>query len=394
MTPIPAPVAALAREESSLVDQLVHWSEQNSGSGNLKGLLSMAEMLEEAFHLIPNSRLRRIQLPDTSAPALLVSSRSDNKRRVLCSGHYDTVYEASHPFQKCNLASKEKLKGPGVADMKGGLLVMLAALQCFERLDCAPLLGWDVLLTPDEETGSAQGGAALKAIAPGHECALVFEPARANGDLVKARMATGTLLAHCWGRSAHAAQQPNNGRNAITGLARFVAQVESLTSQLEGAIINIGSISGGGPLNVVPDRATAGINIRARDKEAAEALLNRLQHAARSLSKEEGLSITLEGGFDRPPKVASSYEEALFAEYQSFFPRLKQSTPQWQSVGGGSDGNLLSELGIPNLDGLGVIGGQLHSIDEYCEPNSLVPRAQAAALLLESLALRKVRDLE
>ncbi len=389
--PLPAPIAALPACADELRALLVSWCNENSGSTHEAGLLRMAARLEASFASLPGVTARRISLPTTNAPALLFSVRPDAPRRLLCSGHFDTVYEATHPFQSCSDLPDARLGGPGVADMKGGLVVLFAALRAFEQLPAAPSLGWDVLLTPDEEIGSPHSGDTLRAQAAGHQLALVFEPARANGDLVRSRMGTGVLVATCHGRAAHAAQQPNRGRNAIVALSEFLLRADALPARFPGTLLNIGSITGGGPVNVVPELAEARLNIRAASVSAGQDLLSALHAAASDLSSREGFRLELSGGFERLPKECRPAEEHAFALYQGAFARLGLPAPGWQDVGGGSDGNLFSEVGLPNLDGLGIVGGQLHSAQEYCEPSSLATRAQAAALLLEALAAQPVQ---
>ena len=385
MALLPAPIAALATARSRLQNTLIDWATENSGSTHQAGLLRMADRLQSAFGALPGVSSTRIQLPNTRSPALLFSVRSEVTRRVLCSGHYDTVYDASHPFQNCTLLPDGRLGGPGVADMKGGLVVMHAALEAFEQLPSAAELGWDVLLTPDEEIGSPYSAETIKKHAKGKCFALVFEPGRANGDIVRSRMGTGVLTASCHGRAAHAAQQPNNGRNAILALSEFLLRADALLSTFPGTLLNVGSITGGGVVNVVPELAEARLNIRASSINAGQALLNALRKTAADLSSREGFRLDLVGEFERQPKECRPEEERAFASYQAFFPLLGLPTPSWLDAGGGSDGNLLSEVGLPNLDGLGVVGGNLHSELEYCHPASLTSRAQAAALLLNEL---------
>jgi glutamate carboxypeptidase len=382
---IPQSIQSLSSQKKRFSDLLVRWSEQNSGSTNEEGLGRMRLLLIDAFARIPGAKIEELPLPGTARKALSVVQRPGAALTVLCSGHYDTVYDAAHPFQKCRF-DEERLHGPGVADMKGGLAVMLAALEAFEATPGAERLGWQVLLTPDEEIGSSASKSLILETARKHGLALVFEPARGNGDLVKSRMATGTFKAICKGRAAHAARVPNEGRNAIVALAEFLLGVHALPSKIPGILVNIGSIRGGGPVNIVPDHAEADINIRISRKADRALVDEQLASLAAMVDEREGLRLIIEGAIERHPKECGPVEHRLFEAWNQAASDLGLPPFGWQHSGGGSDGNLLSEAGLPNLDGVGIVGDHLHSDREYCEIASLTDRARLAALVLHRLA--------
>lgn len=383
---IPSPILALAQEQTRLTEQLIVWCNQNSGSTHVAGLQAMSAILAYAFGKLPGAQVSLVPLPSGKGPAVRVLMRPEAKRRVLCSGHYDTVYPADHPFQSCRFLEDGRLRGPGVADMKGGLVVMLAALQAFEACPEAKALGWEVLITPDEETGSAASDAEIRAAAKRCELGLVFEPARANGDLVRSRMGTGLFKVISRGRAAHAAQIPNKGRNAILALSEYLLAVARIPESRPGTLLNVGIISGGGVANVVPDHAEAVLNLRASSVTDARAMQAELHALAAPIQAREGHALEISGGFERLPKECGPVEEKLFALYTEAANSLGIPKPGWQHAGGGSDGNLLSEEGLPNLDGLGIVGENLHSEQETCTPASLPQRAQLAALLLLRIA--------
>jgi glutamate carboxypeptidase len=325
------------------------------------------------------------------AAALRVTVRPDAPRQILCSGHFDTVYGATHPFQSCTLVDADMLRGPGVADMKGGIVLMLAALREFERSPLASRLGYEVLLTPDEETGSVASRPVIEAAARSGKFAfaLVFEPARANGDLVKSRKGTGIFTITCHGRAAHAGRDPKAGRNAILALAEVLPQVHDLNEELDGVMINIGSIRGGGTVNIVPDFASAEVNIRITLSRDRETVLARLRQLATAINSRDGYRLEISGQFNRLPKEVTPFEEQLFAQWQACGRELGLNF-SWQHVGGGSDGNLLSAAGLPNLDGIGPVGDHLHSPEECVNLPSLVQRAELAARFLTRLAAGEI----
>jgi len=382
---LPASIAALSTRGEAMAAQLTAWAEINSGSDHLAGLNRMRAALETAFAAHLPGTSEAIPLPGTSACALRLTVRPDAPIQVLLSGHYDTVYNVDHPFQRCERLSERVLRGPGVADMKGGLLQMLEALRAFEATPHAGQLGWEILLTPDEETGSAASFALLTAAAPRHQLALIFEPARANGNLVRMRMGTGIFRATCTGRAAHAGRDPSKGRNAIVALAEFLPSADALNREMTGVLLNIGSVRGGGTVNIVPDHAEAEINIRVARREDADRVVARLREIAAPINQREGYRLEITGQYNRPPKEVTPAEEAWFARWQECGHALGLKL-DWEDVGGGSDGNLLAAAGLACIDGIGPIGDGLHSPSETVDLSSLVQRAQITALFLSKLA--------
>ncbi len=383
----PEIITSLPKRAPELRDLLVRWCNQNSGSSSPAGLAAMLKLLQAEFGRLGPAEA--VPLEGTSAQALRVRVRPAAPLQILISGHYDTVYDADHPFQTCTLLSPEKLRGPGTADMKGGLVVMLAALQAFEKTPQAARLGYEILLGPDEETGSQGTAPLLEEAATRHRFALVFEPARANGDLVKSRKGTGIFTLTCHGRSAHAGRAPEAGRNAILALCDILPRVEALTRELPGVMVNVGSIRGGGAANIVPDFAEAVVNARVTHAGDDAMFLKRLHEICAPWHAREGYRLEIGGGFNRGPKVETPAETALFSEWRKGARELGVDF-DWQHVGGGSDGNILSAAGLPNLDGLGCVGDHLHSPEEFCHLPSLAPRAQIAALFLHRVAAGEV----
>lgn len=345
-------------------------------------------MLAQEFSALGS--VEEISLGGTTARALRLRFRPQAPRQILFSGHYDTVYGAEHPFQTCTMLDANTLRGPGVADMKGGLVVMLAALTALQESPFANQIGGQIILTPDEEIGSVGTRPLLEEAAPLHDFALVFEPCRETGNLVRARMATGIFTVTCRGRSAHAGRAPQDGRNAIVALAEFLPQADALNREMPNILLNIGRISGGGAANIVPDLAQAEINLRVAGRADATRLLARLEELAAPIRARDGYALTIAGQFNRPPKEVTAQDEILFASWQACGQDLGQSFG-WQDVAGGSDGNLLAAAGLPNLDGLGPLGGQLHSPNEYIQIDSLVKRTQVAALFLHRLAAGEIQ---
>jgi glutamate carboxypeptidase len=384
---LPTAINALPERAPEYLALLESWASINSGSGNLPGLERMRAALRAEFAARwPGAAIEEVPLPGTTAQALHVTMRPDAATRLFLNGHYDTVFEADHPFQRCTHLETNTLGGPGVADMKGGIVVMLAALVAFEQTPAAGRVGWEILLTPDEESGSAASSHLFNGVASRCGFGLVFEPARPNGDLVRSRKGTGAYTIVCHGRAAHAAV-PSAGRNAIVALAGLVQALSRVPDELPGVLLNVGCFTGGSEAtNIVPDRAEILLDVRITRRADLPAVEQRLRELVTQADQAEGFHFQLSGGFNRPPKESGPVEEAAFAGLQNAAVDLGLESFSWVHSGGGSDSNFLSEAGLPNLDGVGIIGGRLHTDGEYVLIDSLIERAQLAALFLHRVA--------
>lgn len=374
----------------ALRDLLIAWANINSGTSHIAGLARMCAALRAEFSTIAGTVVEDVSLPGTLARALRVRIRPEAPLQILLSGHYDTVYGSEHPFQICTQLSSDVLRGPGVADMKGGLVIMLAALREFEASADAMRVGWEILLTPDEETGSVASAALLAATAPRFALGLVFEPARANGDVIKSRMGTGIFTVTVHGHAAHAGRDRASGRNAILALAELLPEIDEVNRDLDGVMLNVARIRGGNAVNIVPDLAEVDLGVRITRPDDEIAVLDCLRGLAETINSREGYRASVSGRFNRPPKIVTPAEESLFASWQ-LCAKECGVTLGWQHVAGGSDGSLLSAAGLPNLDGLGPVGEHLHSPDEYIRLSSLVERAQIAARFLGKLSRGEIQ---
>lgn len=374
-------------ETNELRDLLIHWAEINSGSSHIAGLERMRAALATEFGKLPHANVESVPLEGTAAKIVRVLVRPAAPVQLLLSGHYDTVYGQHHAFQKCTAIDADTLRGPGVADMKGGLVVMLAMLREFSLSTRADRIGFEILLTPDEETGSIASRPMLESAAKSqqHAFALIFEPARPNGDLVRARKGTGVFTVTCHGRAAHAGREPGAGRNAILALCEYLPEVAELGRDLEGLSVNVGNIRGGGAVNIVPDFAEAEVNIRTSRVADEQEVIECLHDLAEPINQREGYRLIVKGGFNRPPKEVTPAEEKLFAWWQQCAHEAGVKLG-WQDVGGGSDGNLFAGAGLPTLDGLGPVGDHLHSPEEFVRVPTLTQRTQIAVRFLERLA--------
>jgi glutamate carboxypeptidase len=296
----------------------------------------------------------------------------------------DTVYAADHPFQSVRDLLDGRVNGPGVADMKGGLAVMIAALEAFEAHPDATSTGYEVVINSDEEVGSASSAALIARAAHGKLAALTYEPsALPDGTLAGARPGSGNFSFHVRGRAAHAGRNPGDGRNAITAAADLALRLEALRQP--GLSVNVARMDGGAPNNVVPDLAVLRLNLRPRSRELEAQAQAGIDQAVRAVAAEREVAIHTHGGFGRPPKPLDAAAERLFALVIAAGRDLGQQIGRKDS-GGVCDGNNIAACGVPVVDTMGVRGGSIHSEEEYLIPESLGERAALSALVLARLA--------
>jgi glutamate carboxypeptidase len=296
---------------------------------------------------------------ETYADALKISKRPEAPVQVILTGHYDTVFPADSAFQTVTTRPDGALNGPGVADMKGGISVMLAALEAFETHPDKGRVGWTVLLSPDEEIGSPASAPLLAELGARGHVGMTYEPALADGTLAGARKGSGNYHLIVTGNAAHAGRAFHEGANAVAGAAILAARLHALNGQREGVTVNVARIAGGGPLNVVADNAVVRFNVRVPDAQASAWVAE----TVRGIAAEPpfpGLTLDLHGGMTRAPKPMDASQLALFEAVRETGALLDQ-TIAWKPSGGVCEGNNLHAAGLPNIDTLGVMGGDIHS---------------------------------
>ena len=314
--------------------------------------------------------------------ALKIRKRPSAPKQALLVIHMDTVYPPDGTTgNQVTLVDNNTLKGPGVTDAKGGIVVMLKALEVLERSPFKDQVGWTVLINPDEEIGSPGSRDLLQELAKQSTLGLVFEPALPNGDLVGERKGSGNFTLVIRGRAAHAGRDIHLGRNAIEVMAECILKIRSLQSQRPGLTVNVGMVEGGKALNVVPDIAIVRFNIRIEKQEDEAHVWVGLKSILKDFEKKDGISLELHGGFFAPPKMVDGKTRKLFEEVKKSAAELGLSL-DWQPSGGVCDGNRLAAAGLPNIDTLGVRGGGIHSSNEYLNLDSLTERAKLTALIL------------
>jgi glutamate carboxypeptidase len=296
-------------------------------------------------------------------------------------GHIDTVYDlgtlARTPFK----VSRGRAYGPGTFDMKGGIVLALAAIDALKRCGITPRSEIACLWTTDEEVGAPTSSALIEREARRSDAVLVLEPSgEPNGALKTSRKGVGEIEIRVHGRAAHAGLKPEQGINAVQELAMQIARVMEWDDPKRGTRVHANVISGGTRTNVIAADAHAHFDIRATHIGEMGKLERRF-HSLRPILR--GAQIEILGGFSRPP-MERKMTSALFAHAQSLAESMGGKLSE-MAAGGGSDGNLTAAIGVPTLDGLGAVGGGAHSTDEHIIVRELAPRAALIAGLLATL---------
>ncbi len=381
--------------DAPILSQVEAWAAVNSGSRNLEGLEAVAGLLADAFAALPGdlSLLDPNPVEAVDANGALVALphgrnlhlkvRPDAPVQLLLTGHMDTVFAVDHPFQSVFWREEGVLGGPGVADMKSGIAIMLAALRAVESVG-ALQLGYEVVINSDEEVGSAGSAALIASAARGKRAALTYEPsALPDGTLAGARPGSGNFSIVIEGRAAHAGRNPEDGRNAIVAAAALAVRLAEAKSA--GLKVNPARIDGGGPNNVVPDQAVLRVNLRPATPEDEAAARRLIENAVAAVAAAHDVRIHIHGGFGRPPKPMDAKAQRLFKLVKACGADLGQQIG-WRDTGGVCDGNNIAACGVPVVDTMGGRGGAIHSDQEYLIVDSMVERAQLSALTILRLA--------
>jgi glutamate carboxypeptidase len=367
------------------------WSALNSGSNELANLAAMRRPIRDAFAVLPGE-LEEVPLAPTQrvradgecvdvehGAAIRVRVRPDAALQIALTGHYDTVFPAAHAFQRPWRTPEGVMRGPGVADMKGGLSLMLAALQAYEALSGEKRIGYEVLMSPDEEIGSPASAPLLAELGKRAHVGMTYEPAMADGALVDARKGSGNYSLAIKGRAAHVGRAFADGRNAVIAAAEAATALNALNGARDGVTFNVGAIDGGGAVNVVPDKAVLRFNVRAPTKEDASWAEDEVRRICSC--QRDGLSAKLYGGITRPPKPVTPTQATMIGWTKQAGAALGLNLA-FKASGGVCEGNNLAAAGCPNIDTLGPCGGNLHSDQEFALIASFAERAKLSFLLL------------
>lgn len=393
---MPAQALLDAIDADTMLGQVQDWAAINTGTANIAGLAKMAGVLADAFSTLPG-QIELVEPATVTAISaegqefekphgrhMVLRVRPAAERRLVLTGHMDTVFPADHPFQDTVWLDDETINGPGTADMKGGLNVILHSLTTFEGIEGSQRVGYDVMINSDEETGSLASRALIEELARGKYAALTYEPsALPDGTLAHARGGTGNYSITFTGKSAHAGRNPQDGRNAIVAASDLVLRIKAL--EAEDITVNPAKIEGGSANNVVPDLAVLRFNIRPKSTDAMSRFEAELEALITQVAAQHDVGVHRHGGVTRPPKPVDAKAQRLFDLVKTCGAELGQQIG-WKSTGGVCDGNNIAATGVPVVDTLGVRGGAIHSPDEFMIVPSLRERAALSALVLAKLS--------
>jgi glutamate carboxypeptidase len=315
--------------------------------------------------------------------------RGKGSGRILLLGHLDTVYPDGTAAARPMRFQGEKLLGPGVCDMKGGLLIGMYALRALQLAGFEDFDELAFFFSSDEEVSSEVSKPAYLAAARGIDAALILEAARPNGNIVSSRKGSGNFRLRVSGRSAHAGVEPEKGVNAVVELSHRILALQKLDGLAPGVTVNATMIGGGTASNSIPDSAWVDVDVRVIDRQGAQLVHKALEEMIAQPSSVAGAQVSLEGDFHYPPMERTPAVAFLAGLAMKSATALGFQVGE-AATGGASDGSNLAALGVPVLDGLGPVGGMDHSPEEYILPESIVPRsAMLAGLMRRILAARE-----
>ena len=383
-------------QQDKMLAEIIELCDINSNTTNLTGLALVKEKLVSHFETL-GGELSLIDTEPLSAiddlgqatnqplgEIIHIEKHPDAAKKVMLCIHSDTVYSQDDEFQSCQMTEGGQLNGPGVADAKGGLIVMLYALKALEQSPLAGKIGWEVIINPDEEFGSPGSETFIRSRAPHCDFGLLFEPALPGGNMVSWRKGSGNFTFIVRGKLAHAGRDFSEGRNAITTLARLLTEIDQLNGEPD-VTYNVGRISGGGALNMVPDLAIGRVNVRVKDLEEQNGVEIDFEDLVQKFNELDGIKVEMHGRFSSPPKPMDEAAEKVQQRITDSGEALGISF-KFKGTGGASDGNKFAAAGLPNVDTMGPCGGNIHSSNEFLIPESLVPRAKLAALVMLNFA--------
>jgi glutamate carboxypeptidase len=332
----------------------------------------------QAFSLPVSLRVERY-IGGGCGKHLLIGPFDEPASRTLIIGHTDTVHPIGTNTKNPTRIEGDRMYGCGIFDMKANIVLLLEVFRFFAETRTPMAAPVTAFFSCDEEVGSATGREHIEREAAKADRCFVLEPS-ADGRVKTGRKGTGMYKLHAHGVAAHAGLEPEKGANAVAELARQVESIHSIARAEFGSTVNVTTFNGGTTLNVIPEDAVCEIDVRFKTVEEAERIDAAL-HALRSA--DERVSLSLDGGINRPPLERTDAVAALYEKARSVAASFDYELGEAE-VGGGSDGNFVGAMGVPVLDGLGVAGAGAHRLDEHILVSDIAKRATLLALLLHS----------
>ena len=376
-----------ARRYDEFVEALREMVSIDCGSYSPEGVNQVADLCEARFKERGWTVERTPHLPAEGEPQLgdLVVGRLEGSggKNTLLVGHTDTVFDdgtvAARPFR----IEGETAYGPGVSDMKGGLLTGFFAVEALRELGFEGFGRITYVCNPDEEIGSPFSGPVIRELAPQHDAALVLEGARANGNIVSARKGVSDYLIEVKGRAAHAGVEPEKGRNALLEASHKIVAMQALNGRWPGVTVNVGLVHGGTRANVVPAECELHVDLRSPRAETLDEADAEIRAICATSTVPDTSATVQANGWHRPmeKKGGGAALAALAIDVAGELGfELRDA-----ATGGASDANTTSAAGVPTLDGLGPVGGDDHAPAEWLDLSSVVPRVALLAGIVSRL---------
>ncbi len=359
----------------------------DSGSRNPRGISKVADFFIKKYLDIGYS-VKTHEINEEIGPCLEIENCSSERYDILLLGHMDTVFEIGTAKERPFTIIDNRAYGPGVIDMKSGLLSMYYALKEIYEKELGKNLSIKIILNSDEEIGSRGSLEIISRAAVKSNVVFVLEPARANGALVLQRKGLGAYDIKFHGIAAHAGIEPQKGASAITEMGRWIVELNILNNYKAGTTVNVGIASGGTARNVVAEEAK--IQVDLRFKEIAE--MNGIDKAIEDLISNpiiKGVKVDVNKLGMRPPMNPMDTTMKIWSIIKEIGHELGIEL-DWVATGGGSDANITASLGVPSIDGLGPVGGGAHGQSEYLEIDSIQPRLEVLKKLILSPKLSRL----
>ena len=373
-------------DSNEVLDGIIEWVTIESPSHDGKAVNVVVDKVEGQFRDL-GLKLQRTPGRDGFGDILECKTPPEMSagegKGILVLAHLDTVHPIGMIEKDLRIRREgDSVFGPGIYDMKAGGYIAYYALRHLIRQGKKTRLPVTFLFIPEEEVGSPTSRARIEEAARGHKYALVMEPGRDGDRVVTSRKGVGRFTLTVKGAASHAGVRHEDGRSAIHEMAKQILRIEAKTDYARGITCNVGLIQGGTGVNVVPAECKAEVDLRVPSQQLAE----EMTHWFLNLEPiGQDVTLTVEGGMNRPPYQKDAGISALFEKAQAIYREIGKELLDVPLTGGGSDGNFTAALGIPTLDGLGADGKGAHAAYEQIYFSSLMPRTYLCARLLETL---------
>ncbi len=374
--------SCLGNKQAEMLEELEFLVNTDSGSYYKNGIDKLVDYYADKYSELGFQI--EVDEQDEYGNNLIAKYKGEKEGNFLFLGHLDTVFAAGTAAERPFTIKGDRAYGPGVSDMKGGIVILYHTLASLINLE-VELPNLTVILNGDEEIGTHSSRAIIEREGAVADYCFVLEPGRSDGSVVTQRKGVGDYELTVEGVASHSGADPEKGSSAIEELAHKILALHNLTDLAKGITVNVGVISGGERSNIIADQAVAKVDLRFETKIDGKVMDEKIRSVANSC-QVVGTSGTIRGGLNRMPLAKTKASEQLYAKFCQTAARMNLSKPGEKKTGGASDGNYVSGLGVPTIDALGPVGGNSHSLKEYAEVATLTERATLLAGTLYSLA--------